>query len=112
MKGKILKIEFYVPETHLEKVKSAVFSAGAGRIGNYDCCSWQTAGTGQFRPCKGSKPFIGKKDRIETVQEYKVELVCDSKHINRVVEALKKSHPYETPAYQYWEIKEKGCSCS
>lgn len=101
----IYKLEFYVPETHLETVKTAVFTAGAGKIGNYDCCSWQTAGAGQFRPCEGSKPFLGEIDRIETVQEYKVELVCDSKCICRVIEALRKSHPYETPAYQYWEIK-------
>ena len=101
----ICKLEFYVPETHLEKVKTAVFEAGAGKIGNYDRCSWQTCGTGQFRPCEGSIPFIGETDRIETVQEYKVELVCDSKYIKKVIAALKKSHPYETPAYQYWEIK-------
>jgi structural toxin protein (hemagglutinin/hemolysin) RtxA len=99
------KLEFYVPETHLEKVKSAVFAAGAGKMGNYDCCSWETAGTGQFRPCKGSKPFIGQKDRIEKVREFKVELVCDSKRVKKVIAALKKSHPYETPAYQYWEVK-------
>ncbi len=101
----IYKLEFYVPETHLDMVKAAIFSVGAGKIGDYDCCSWQTAGTGQFRPLAGSNPFIGEKDRIETVQEYKVEIVCDSKYINKVIEALKESHPYETPAYQYWEIK-------
>jgi hypothetical protein len=101
----IYKMEFYVPEIHLEKVKSAVFAAGAGKIGNYDCCSWQTAGVGQFRPCENSKPFIGEKDRMETVREYKVELVCDSKYIKKAIAALKKSHPYETPAYQYWEVK-------
>ena len=99
------KLEFYVPETHIEKVKSAIFAAGAGKIGNSDCCAWQTAGTGQFRPCEGSKPFIGAEDRIDKVLEYKVELVCDPKYINNVIEALKNSHPYETPAYQYWEIK-------
>ena len=101
----IYKLEFYVPATHLDKVKTAIFAVAAGQIGKYDCCSWQTAGAGQFRPCEGSKPFIGKKDRVETVREYKVELVCDSKHIKKAIAALKKSHPYETPAYQYWEIK-------
>ena len=105
MRKKIFKIEFYVPAPYLEKVKTAIFAAGAGKIGNYDCCSWQTAGVGQFRPGKGSKPFIGKKYKIETVLEYKVEFVCDSKHINNVIAALKKAHPYETPAYQYWELK-------
>ena len=101
----VYKIEFYVPETHLEKVKAAVFAAGAGRIGDYDCCSWQTAGSGQFRPCEGSKPAIGERDKLETVLEYKVELVCDSKYISAVIKSLKKSHPYETPAYQYWEVE-------
>lgn len=102
---KIYKIEFYVPETHLEKVKTAIFAAGAGKIGNYDYCCWEIRGEGQFRPCKGSKPFIGKKDKIEKIPEYKVELVCDSKYIGSVIKVLKKSHPYETPAYQCWEVK-------
>ncbi len=105
MREKIYKIEFYVPETHLAKVKSAIFAAGAGKIGNYDCCCWETEGIGQFRPCDGSNPFIGKKDGVEKVRECKVELVCDPKHIKKAVAALKKAHPYETPAYQYWEIK-------
>jgi hypothetical protein len=53
MSDQLLKIEFYVPETHLEQVKSAMFSAGAGRVGDYDCCAWQTLGQGQFRPQDG-----------------------------------------------------------
>jgi len=105
MRMKLYKIEFYVPGSHLEKVKSAIFAAGAGRIGNYDCCCWETRGKGQFRPCSGSNPFIGKKGKTEKVQEYKVELVCSSKYIKKVIRALKKAHPYEAPAYQYWEVK-------
>ncbi|MFZ2654069.1 MAG: YqfO family protein [Victivallales bacterium] len=105
MRKKLCKIEFYVPKTHLEKVKDAIFAAGAGKIGNYDCCCWETNGKGQFRPCEGSSPFIGKKGKIEKIPEYKVELVCDSKYIKAAIEALKKSHPYETPAYQCWEVK-------
>jgi len=101
----MIKLEFYVPVESAEKVKKAVFEAGAGRIGNYDCCSWETAGNGQFRPCKGSNPFIGKIDEIETVNELKVEMVCEDELIDLVIEALKKTHPYETPAYQYWNVK-------
>ena len=101
---KIIKLEFYVPEEHCEKVKSAVFEAGAGRIGNYDCCAWQTSGKGQFRPLEGSRPYIGSRDCVETVEELKVELVCEPDIILSVVEALKKAHPYETPAYQYYEV--------
>ncbi len=105
MRKKLYKIEFYVPGTHLDAVKAAIFAAGAGRIGNYDSCCWETAGRGQFRPCEGSRPFIGKKGKVEKVKEFKVELVCDTRHLKGAVKALKKSHPYETPAYQYWEIK-------
>jgi hypothetical protein len=100
-----IKFEFYVPESHIAEVKAAVFAAGGGRIGNYDCCCWETKGTGQFRPLEGSSPFIGQKDEIEKVSEYKVEMVCAEDCIEKIVEALKKSHPYETPAYQYWKVK-------
>ncbi len=98
------KLEFYVPETHIEQVKVAVFSAGAGKIGNYDSCCWQSSGDGQFRPLEESKPFIGEQGRVEKVVEYKVELVCSIPLISDVIDALKSSHPYETAAYQYWEV--------
>jgi hypothetical protein len=101
----IIKLEFYVPETHLEEVKTALFEAGAGRIGDYDCCCWETLGNGQFRPLDGSKPFIGEQGRIEVVSEYKVEMVCPAELIEKIVNTLKEAHPYETPAYDYWEVK-------
>jgi len=104
--SQIYKLEFYVPQTHLEIVKKAIFNAGAGKLENYDCCAWQTtAGTGQFRPCSGSKPFIGKLNKIEYVDEVKVELVCDERFIDATITALRSSHPYETPALQDWLIK-------
>ena len=53
----LYKIELYVPESHLTAVKTAMFEAGAGRVGNYDLCAWQTRGEGQFRPLDGSRPF-------------------------------------------------------
>lgn len=100
-----VKLEFYVPDTHLAEVKDAVFAAGAGKIGDYDCCCWETSGTGQFRPCEGSNPFIGSQGEIEKVQETKVEMICEKKLIDQVIDALHEAHPYETPAYQYWEIQ-------
>lgn len=93
------QISFYVPESHLEVVKESMFAAGAGRVGEYDCCAWQCKGCGQFRPLAGSKPFLGKLGEIEKVIEYKVELVCVSENLQAVIAALKSSHPYETPAY-------------
>jgi hypothetical protein len=93
------KITFYVPESHLEPVKAALFAAGAGRIGAYDACAWQVKGQGQFRPLPGSNPFVGKTGQVEQVDEYKVELVCDDASIQRAVAALRDAHPYEEPAY-------------
>ncbi len=56
------KLCYYVPESHLEVTKQAIFDAGAGRVGNYDCCCWQVRGQGQFRPLPGSQPFIGQAE--------------------------------------------------
>lgn len=95
----MMKLCFYVPATHLETVKSAVFVAGAGRIGNYEHCAWQVTGQGQFRPLAGSNPFIGAQDQLETLEEYRVEMVCDDHCIVAVVAALRAAHPYEEPAF-------------
>jgi hypothetical protein len=100
------KICFYVPESHLEIVKNELFAAGAGQIGQYDCCAWQSKGQGQFRALEGSQPFLGELNRLETVVEYKVELVCATHCIEFAIQALKDSHPYETPAYDVIEILE------
>ncbi len=100
------KICFYVPESHLEIVKNELFAAGAGQIGQYDCCAWQSKGQGQFRALEGSQPFLGELNRLETVVEYKVELVCATHCLEFAIQALKASHPYETPAYDVIEILE------
>ena len=105
MHNNIFKIEVYVPEEYCDTLKSAMFNAGAGKLGNYDCCAWQSStGTGQFRPLKGSSPFLGKTDRIEKVEEIKIELICKEDVIENVITAIKKHHPYETPAFQYWKV--------
>ena len=98
------QIIFYVPESHLEQVKAALFKAGAGRIGDYDCCAWQCKGEGQFRPLAGSKPYLGELDKVEKVTEYKVELVCADDCLKKAVAAMLQSHPYEEPAYSVWPL--------
>jgi hypothetical protein len=99
------KLAFFVPPSHVEQVKSALFAAGAGRVGAYDSCSWQVLGQGQFRPLDGSQPFIGQTGEIEQVEEWKVELVVADELIQQAVAALKHSHPYETPAYEVWKLE-------
>lgn len=104
MNRKFRKICFYVPVKDLETVKTALFTAGAGRYPKYDSCCWQTLGEGQFRPLKGSQPHIGKQGVIEKVPEYKVEMICSEELISAAIQALKDSHPYEEPAYEIYDI--------
>ena len=93
------KLCFFVPLSHAEETKKAVFEAGGGRIGDYDCCAWQTLGQGQFRPLEGSNPHLGEHGQLERVDELKVELVGEDGLIRDVVDAMKQAHPYEEPAY-------------
>ncbi len=104
------KLGFYVPPSHLESVKAAVFAAGAGRIGNYDSCAWQTLGQGQYRPLKGSQPYKGQTGIVETVEEYRVELVCKDELIEAVIHTLRAAHPYEEPAFDIVKLEQIGCT--
>ncbi len=100
------KLSVFIPQSHLDSVKTALFAAGAGRIGNYDCCSWQCLGTGQFRPLDNSQPFIGQQGQIEQITEYKVEMVVEDALIKAAISAMKQAHPYEEPAYDVWQLSE------
>lgn len=98
------KLTVFIPDEALEQVKSALFAAGAGSIGDYEQCCWQVQGTGQFMPLAGSAPHIGKQDSLETVDEWRVEMVVDDAFITAAVIALKEAHPYETPAYDVIKV--------
>ncbi|MEL7043421.1 MAG: YqfO family protein [Pseudomonadota bacterium] len=102
------KLCFYVPESHLGPVKDAVFAAGAGRIGAYGECCWQTLGQGQFRPLEGSRPFLGDRGELETVDEYRVEMLCADEHSDAVIVALRAAHPYEEPAWDLTSVEAPG----
>lgn len=99
------KLVFYVPESHKEAVKQALFEQGAGKFDGYDCCSWEVLGAGQFKPLATSKPVIGHQDKIAIVAEYRLEMICAGSCIKSALQALVESHPYETPAYQVWQVK-------
>jgi hypothetical protein len=100
----MVKLSVYVPESHLEAVKRAMFNAGAGHIGNYKECSWQTLGSGQFRPAPDSNPYIGNHGGLSVVPEYQLEMVCRAELLPLVIKALKQAHPYEAPAYAAWHL--------
>lgn len=99
------QLTFYVPSSHLESVKTALFNKGAGRLGNYEHCAWQILGEGQFRPLENSQPFLGTQNELTTVAEYKVEMICTDECIDEVVSELKKAHPYEEVAYMVVTLK-------
>ncbi len=98
------KLSFYVPETHLEPVKNALFAKGAGHYNAYDQCCWQVQGLGQFRPLTNSHPFLGQINQLEQVVEYKVEIICADAVIKDVVQTLLVTHPYEEPAYEIYKL--------
>lgn len=101
----MFKLCFFVPESHLESTKRAIFDAGAGKIGDYDSCAWQCAGQGQFRPLEGSQPFLGKQGEVEYVDEFKVEIVCADDRIKDALAALRRAHPYEEPAFEVFRME-------
>lgn len=98
------QLSVYVPETHLEKVKEALFSAGAGAIGSYDRCCWVTEGKGQFRPLPGSNAFIGNRGEDTFVTEYKLEITMEDGVLEKAINAMLDAHPYETPAYGFFRF--------
>ena len=100
----MLKLIYYVPELHLESTKLAVFEAGAGGIGNYEHCAQQVLGTGQFKPVKDANPFIGKLDTLEQIPEWRVETIVPEDQASNVAKALKASHPYEEPAFEFIQM--------
>lgn len=95
----------YVPLADALRLKEALFEAGAGKYNLYDQCSWETKGTGQFRPLNGSHPTLGKQNQLERVEEIKIETICEKEVLKHVLETLKQYHPYEEPAYGVIELK-------
>jgi len=98
------KLVVFVPETHVEALKDALFDAGAGRLGDYERCSWQALGQGQFQPNAAANPYLGSAGKLESVFEYRVEMVCDDSCLAGAVAALRKAHPYEEPAFDIIEL--------
>ncbi len=93
-----------MPEDSLDSTRSAVFDAGGGRIGEYERCSWYTAGTGTFVGGEGTQPSIGEQGREERLAELRVEIVVPNERLEAVVAALKLAHPYEELAYDVYPL--------
>ena len=98
------KLVWFVPEEALDATRAAVFAAGAGRIGDYERCSWYTAGTGTFLGGEGTSPATGEPGREERTPELRVETVVASDRVEPVVAALIAAHPYEEVAYDLYPL--------
>lgn len=99
------KLNFFVPSEDKERVKETLFAIGVGRYNNYECCSFETLGTGQFKPINKAHPHIGELNKIEHVEEYKVEMICEEALIKKAIEVLKETHPYEEVAYEVFKME-------
>jgi hypothetical protein len=98
------KLVWFVPEQWLDATREAVFTAGAGRIGDYDRCSWYAAGTGTFHGGEDTNPALGERGREERLAELRVETVVPAERLEDVVAALRAAHPYEEPAYDVYSL--------
>jgi len=102
------KLICYVPEDHVAPVSEAIFAAGAGSIGEYDECGFQTKGEGTFRPSANATPFIGKKEKRANVKEVKFESVCSTHTVQKVIAAMLEAHPYEEVAYEVFPMSNEN----
>ena len=98
---KLLKLSVMVPHAHCDAVKNAIFEAGAGAIGNYDCCSFSVEGDGSFRAKSGANPFVGEEGVLHHEPETRIDVILPRWLKYRVESALIKAHPYEEPAYEF-----------
>lgn len=101
----MLKLVMFVPVGSEDAVKDAVFAAGAGRLGAYSECAWQTLGTGQFRPSLAANPTLGTRGAVSQIAEWRIEVLVSEAVRADVVQALRRAHPYEEPAFEFIRLE-------
>ena len=104
----LLKLTTYIPKEYFDSVKQAIFDAGAGKIGNYDSCSFSHEGIGTFKPMENANPFIGEKNKLFEDSEIKFSVVFSSELEQKVIKSLLENHPYEEVAYEIVHLKNKN----
>ncbi len=103
--GQLKKLVTFIPHEAVEKVKAAVFNAGAGHIGNYDYCGYNTEGTGSFRGGEDTNPYVGEKGKVHYEKETRFETILPAWMQGKVLQALKNAHPYEEVAYDIYPLE-------
>ena len=106
MQTENVKLVVFVPLTHADVVRSALGEVGAGKMGNYDFCSFSSRGWGRFRGNENANPAVGKKGQIEVVEEERIEVLVPRVILSGVVAAMKRVHPYEEVAYEIYAIEQ------
>lgn len=102
----LLKLIVHVPKSHTNEVREALGTAGAGFIGNYSHCTFQTTGTGTFKPLEGTNPYIGEKESLTFVEEDQLETIIKETDVTATIKSLKEAHPYEEVAYDLYPVKQ------
>ncbi len=105
METKNVKFVVFVPLSHADTVRQTFGKAGAGKIGNYDLCSFSSRGTGRFRGNKKTNPAIGEAEKYEVVDEERIEAIVPREILEEVIVKVKSVHPYEEVAFDIYPIK-------
>ncbi|MCK5856109.1 MAG: Nif3-like dinuclear metal center hexameric protein [Bacteroidales bacterium] len=108
LKGRFRKLVTFCPSKYAEKVRTAIFEAGAGYIGKYNQCSFNTKGEGSFRANADAKPFVGEIDQLQFEEEIRVETIFPDYFEGKIINALKKAHPYEEVAYDIYKLENES----
>ena len=99
------KISVNTPLDHCDVVRKVLGDAGAGKVSGYSHCSFSYKGTGRGMPGDGTKPYLGNQDKLETIEEEKIETFCEEMDLLKIISAVKEVHPYEEPVVTVQDIK-------
>ncbi len=108
LSDKQIKLTVFVPESHIDKVAEAIHQSGGGIIGEYSNCSFRSTGTGTFKGSNESNPSLGKKGKVEFVEEVRLEVLVDEWKLSRIISAMKNVHPYQEVAYDIFPLKNQN----
>jgi dinuclear metal center YbgI/SA1388 family protein len=108
--GVLVKLATFCPVDHAENVRNALFNAGAGHIGNYDCCSYNISGEGTFRASESANPFLGEKNSIHFEKEIRIEVIFPEYLKGSIIKQLIDCHPYEEVAYDIYPLKNSSAT--
>ena len=104
MNEEVVKLVIFVPENHADAIREALGKNGAGKVGDYEYCTFSTKGVGRFLPLETAHPAIGEVGKLETVPEERIETVCYKKDLDKIIAAVKKAHPYEEVALDIYPL--------